>query len=90
MSDRVKLTSMQVPGETAKVVDERIGEVLQLHIKRISAAVPLSQQMRSLAFDAYTQGLLDGAQIGAIRALRAQEKGAPQGPSSSQTPGQAV
>jgi hypothetical protein len=54
---------MEIPADHAAAVEERLEDILGYHQAKLSGAVPVNQQMRSLAFDAYTQGLLDGAQI---------------------------
>lgn len=61
---RSKLVRMEIPAEHAEHVLERVVDILGFHVANVSAAVPLAQQMKSLAFDAYTQGLIDGAQVG--------------------------
>lgn len=61
---RDKLVSIEVSEHQAKVVMERIVDIVGFHLATLSTAVPLDQQLKSLAFDCYTQGLLDGAQIG--------------------------
>lgn len=64
------LISIDVPATSVAVVEERLALVLRLHVKRLNAAIPLADQMKSLAFDAYTQGLIDGAQVGQQQDIR--------------------
>jgi hypothetical protein len=61
---REKLATMEVPAEHAAAVLDRIVDILGYHVAKIDGQRPLSDQMKSLAFDAYTQGLMDGARVG--------------------------
>lgn len=59
---RRNLLSMDIPAAQAQALTEQIKDILGFHVERFSARTPVDQQMKALAFDCYTQGLLDGAQ----------------------------
>lgn len=61
---RAKLVSVNVPQDQVDTVEKQIRDVIALHMAQFSAHVSIESQMRSLALDCYTQGLLDGAQVG--------------------------
>ncbi len=58
------LVSVDVPRHCVKVVEDRLSPLLAARIRAFTVKLSIDEQMRMLAFDAYTQGLLDGAQIG--------------------------
>lgn len=62
-SHRRKLLGVDVPAAQAAAITEQIKDILGFHVERFSARVPVDQQMKALAFDCYTQGLLDGQQV---------------------------
>lgn len=60
---RGRLISVEVPKASADAVNDRIADIVGFHVSSLSPSVPLEQQLRALAFDCYSQGLFDGAQI---------------------------
>jgi hypothetical protein len=65
----MSLATLQASREQIDVMLDRVGEVLLHHTKRLDAARPLAEQFKSLAVDAYLQGLIDGANVGGVRSL---------------------
>ncbi len=65
--ERLGLMSMSVPVETAKVVDEQIKPIVELHCGRFSTWLSIREQMHRLAFDCYSQGLIHGNQIPKVK-----------------------
>jgi hypothetical protein len=55
---------MEIPADQAAAVLDQVRDILGYHVAKLTASVPLDQQMKALAFDCYTQGLIDGAQVG--------------------------
>ena len=62
---RDRLVSMEIPGDQAAAIMEQVRDILGYHKAKMSGAVPLDEQFKALAFDCYTQGLIDGQQVGA-------------------------
>lgn len=42
---------------------KQLEDIIGYHVAMLSPKVPLEQQLKSLAFDCYTQGLLDRGQL---------------------------
>lgn len=58
-----KLIVIELPAKHARIMDERIAPYLDRSVKTLTARVPLHDQLRELARNAYHQGLVDGAQV---------------------------
>ena len=43
--------------------NEQLNEILAFHAANFNVRKPIDEQMKKLAFDAYTQGILDGQKL---------------------------
>lgn len=43
--------------------NEQLNEILAFHAANFNVRKPIDEQMKKLAFDAYTQGVLDGQKL---------------------------
>jgi len=63
------LIKMDVPREHYEAIRHRFREIVQARADNFSGYRPLIDQLEELAFDCYTQGVLDGAQVGGKNGL---------------------
>jgi hypothetical protein len=63
MRTRKDLITVKLPAEHVRTAEHQIEAIVRFHIVKFTAYLPMLDQMKSLAFDCYTQGLLDGTAV---------------------------
>ena len=58
-----RLVTCEFPVEQADIAKQQIRDIVDYHLSKFSAWKDIDEQMKSVAFDCYVQGLLDGNQI---------------------------
>lgn len=60
---RKGVISVSFPAEQAAIAQQQIAPIIAYHVAGFTAFKDIDEQMKRLAFDAYVQGLLDGAHV---------------------------
>lgn len=65
--ERLGLRVVKFPADAAAVALKQIEPIVRFHMEGFNAWSSIREQMERLAFDAYSQGLIDGNQIPKVK-----------------------
>lgn len=58
-----KLSCIELTKPMIEAYEEQLFEILAFHAAKFNSKISIDEQMKKLAFDAYTQGILDGQKL---------------------------